>query len=498
MNNLLLLDKNLRDLFFEKDPFKVVEELEGKVYREYANRVTKQFNLNNQRYFVKYHKGVGWKEIFKNLIQFKLPVIGAKQEWDALNKLKSCQISCPEPVAFFSQGVNPAQKSSFIITKSLVNTISLEDLLLKEKKILSQRQKRKLLENIALISRKLHLNGINHKDLYLCHFHVQKDLDFSIEKIFLIDLHRAHIRKKVPIRWITKDIGGLFHSAMDLDLSETDCYRFLEIYFNKSIRKIIKKNKNFIRDCRKRAFSMYMDPILNEIKIKVEKEENLSSDYIRGNQKGKRWIAKKSFFNEGLSEVIHQPDDFMSKGKEIKFEKGNHVVAIDVANHSIFIKKFQLKGPLHYLRKFFSPTRAITAWNAAHWLNAAGIKTVTPLAVIETYDSLTTRESYLITLRQSGERLDLMKITKRLENIIPNQMGSLIKRLGWIGFSHGDAKGSNFFFYKNNIIVSDLDNCKRRLFQIHLDNKLSKDKNRILRSFGDYPKIQRSLLKRFN
>ena len=91
-----------------------------------------------------------------------------------------------------------------------------------------------------------------------------------------------------------------------------------------------------------------------------------------------------------------------------------------------------------------------------------------------------------------------MKITKRLENIIPNQMGSLIKRLGWIGFSHGDAKGSNFFFYKNNIIVSDLDNCKRRLFQIHLDNKLSKDKNRILRSFGDYPKIQRSLLKRFN
>ena len=73
MTNLLLLDKNLRDLFFEKDPFKVVEELEGNVYREYANRVTKEFYLNNQRYFVKYHKGAGWKEIFKNLIQLKLP-----------------------------------------------------------------------------------------------------------------------------------------------------------------------------------------------------------------------------------------------------------------------------------------------------------------------------------------------------------------------------------------------------------------------------------------
>ena len=50
MNNLLLLDKNLRDLFFEKDPFKVVEELEGNVYREYANRVTKEFYLNNVEY----------------------------------------------------------------------------------------------------------------------------------------------------------------------------------------------------------------------------------------------------------------------------------------------------------------------------------------------------------------------------------------------------------------------------------------------------------------
>ena len=496
MTNLLLLDKNLRDLFFEKDPFKVVEELEGNVYREYANRVTKEFYLNNQRYFVKYHKGAGWKEIFKNLIQFKLPIIGAKQEWIALKKLKSHQISCPEPVAFFSRGVNPANKYSFIITKGLINTISLEDLLLKDKKVLSLNKKRQLIENLALLSRRLHMHGINHRDLYLCHFHVQKDLDFSIEKIFVIDLHRAQIRKKVPNRWITKDIGGLLHSALGLGLTETDSYRFLEIYFNKPLRQILNEKKDFIINSRKRALHMYMNPILNEINIKAEKAEP-NSPYLLGKEERKRWIAKKPFFDQGLSEVIADPDKYMSKGEEIKFEKGNHVVAVDLPKHSIFIKKFQVKGIFHYLRKFFSRTRAIRAWEASHWLNIVGIRTITPLAVIETYDVFTTKESYLITLKQSGKRLDQIEITSLLENLIPNRMSALIKRLNWLGFSHGDAKGSNFFFDNKSLIVSDLDDCKKRPFQFILKKKLSKDKKRILKSFESYPRIKESLSRRF-
>ena len=103
----------------------------------------------------------------------------------------------------------------------------------------------------------------------------------------------------------------------------------------------------------------------------------------------------------------------------------------------------------------------------------------------------------MITLKQSGERLDQIEITTLLENLIPNRMSALIKRLNWIGFNHGDAKGSNFFFDNKNLIVSDLDDCKRRLIQIILKKKLSKDKKRILKSFDSYPRIQESLSRRF-
>ena len=103
----------------------------------------------------------------------------------------------------------------------------------------------------------------------------------------------------------------------------------------------------------------------------------------------------------------------------------------------------------------------------------------------------------MITLKQSGERLDQLKITENLENLIPSKMRAFIKRLTWISFNHGDAKGSNFFFDKNSLIVSDLDDCKRRYFQVILANKLAKDKKRILRSFESYPKVKESLLRSF-
>ena len=497
MKETIFLNNELKNLFSSGDFFSIAENIEGEVFRKTANRITKEFTFEGNRYFIKLHYGVGWKEIFKNIVKFRAPTIGASPEWKALKKLKSLGIECPEPVGFYSAGINPANLKSFLITRSLINTISLEEALKKRKfQKLSFSKKRKFIEKIALISRNLHNSGINHRDYYLCHFHVDKDMDVK-KSIYLIDLHRAQLRSFVPKRWASKDIGGLIHSAMGFGLSEKDFYRFMRTYLKCSTKEFFQAHSRFLKNTRNRAFRMFMKPILKDINIQDLKKENSSSSYITGKEEGRRWIAKKPFFNEGLSEVIANPDEFMLKGEEVKFEAGNHVVGLDLPKHSIFIKKFQVKGLFHYLRKFFSPTRAITAWKAIHWLNAAGIKTINPIGVIETYDSFTTTKSYLITLKQSGERVDQMKITENLENLISSKMSAFIKRLTWISFNHGDAKGSNFFLDKNSLIVSDLDASYKRYFQFTLTNKLAKDKKRILRSFEGYPKVKESLSRRF-
>ncbi|MST95429.1 MAG: hypothetical protein EXS33_09230 [Pedosphaera sp.] len=41
-------------------------------------------------------------------------------------------------------------------------------------------------------------------------------------ELFVIDLHRAQLRDRVPARWLVKDLGGLLFSALDCGLTRRD------------------------------------------------------------------------------------------------------------------------------------------------------------------------------------------------------------------------------------------------------------------------------------
>jgi len=471
----------LESFFSTADPFGLARDLEGIVYRDYANRKTKKFSFEGSSYFLKYHGPVGWKEIFKNILQFKIPVIGAKRELNAILKLQSISIKCPEFVGFMSKGWSPANRHSFLITKDLEGTISLEDFFIEGMyQKLPVSKKRILLKSLATICRTIHQNGLNHRDLYLCHFHLPAEEEFEGE-ISLIDLHRAQIRRKVPMRWATKDIGGLLHSVIEFGISETDCYRFLSIYFNCSFKKLIEENKSFIEKSRSRAYSMYMKPILEEIDVTKKKNLPINSLYQNEHGDNYRWIGKKEFLSDSMMLVLNDLDASMDKGDVIKNEEGHHIVSLKVGSNKIFIKKYKVKNIWHLLRKLLSKTRAYNSWIAIHWLNVIGIKTVKPIAIYEKLNGLITLDSYLLTLDIDGISLDESLRSSNHLRIISARIASFFKRLRWINFNHGDAKSSNFFF-KDNLIVFDLDISKRRSFPMFINRKLEKDILRIKRS----------------
>ena len=115
MKETIFLTNELKNLFSSGDFFSIAENIEGEVFRKTANRITKEFTFEGNRYFIKLHYGVGWKEIFKNIFKFRAPTIGASPEWKALKKLRSLGIECLEPVGFYSTGINPANLKSFLI-----------------------------------------------------------------------------------------------------------------------------------------------------------------------------------------------------------------------------------------------------------------------------------------------------------------------------------------------------------------------------------------------
>lgn len=238
-----------------------VMALSGEVFRQAPGRRTIRLQGVGIRYFVKLHDGVGWREIFKNLMSLRLPVLGAGNEWHALHFLRRKGIRAPVPVGFGSDGQNPARRKSFIITEEIEEVTSLEEFIeQKQGRIDDFRLKRSLIYGLADIARVLHRNGANHRDFYLCHFLVETRYleaggGIGPAPISLIDLHRAQLRRKTPSRWVVKDLGGLYYSAMGTNLTRYDLFRFIKGYTGLPLRSALRASPDWAR-VQRRALSL--------------------------------------------------------------------------------------------------------------------------------------------------------------------------------------------------------------------------------------------------
>ncbi|MDD9889829.1 MAG: lipopolysaccharide core heptose(I) kinase RfaP [Gammaproteobacteria bacterium] len=254
---MFYLNEEIADNFQGEDPFKFLQSMEGKVYRQVKARKTFQFSLNGKSYFAKLHSGVGWLEIIKNLMSFRLPIIGARNEWEAIHRLQELDIASMNAVAYGERGWNPANRESFIVTEELLNTISLEEFCKQwERTPPDPVIKRKLIEKVAHIARVIHRNGICHRDFYLCHFLLHQGED-PFPKLSVIDLHRALVRNNLAQRWVVKDVAGLYYSAKTVGLTQRDLFRFMRHYHDLGLRTVLTKRKSFWLEVEQRAEKMF-------------------------------------------------------------------------------------------------------------------------------------------------------------------------------------------------------------------------------------------------
>lgn len=228
--------------------FARLRHAEGEVHRELPSRRTFRFEHQGISYFAKVHAGVGWLEMIKNWVRLRAPVLGASDEWRALRRLQDAGLSVPSPIALEVSGRNPAQQRSVIVMEALTNTVSLEDL---AKEPITPRDRRKLVIRLADYIGKMHGLGVNHRDLYICHFHLGNgDVNGPLH---LIDFHRAQCRDRVPYRWRVKDLGSLLFSALDAGYTRMDLLCFIRRYSRSSLRKCLTDDRVFWRDVRRRA-----------------------------------------------------------------------------------------------------------------------------------------------------------------------------------------------------------------------------------------------------
>ncbi len=263
----IYIRRDLQDAFSQKPAFDQMMAIKGEEVRKAPGRRTVKFDLNDKSYYLKTHTGVGWQEIIKNLLYFRMPVLGAMNEWHGIHHLNRLGINTLTAAGYGTLGGNPATRRSFILTDEIVDTISLEELCYDwvqnpPRRPDEIRFKRWLIQRTAQISRDIHNSGANHRDFYLCHFllkrgYTEGKLDTEKSELHVIDLHRMQIRKRTPSRWTVKDIAGLYFSSKEMGLTSRDLFRFMKIYRSNSLRETLSSDQLFWKRVKHRGETLY-------------------------------------------------------------------------------------------------------------------------------------------------------------------------------------------------------------------------------------------------
>ena len=494
------LSANLPD---EVDHFDFLTGLQGEVYREVQGRRTLRFECNGRGFFIKVHTGIGWREIFRNLILFRRPVLGASSEWKAIRRLEEIGVPTTKLAAYGQKGWNPAWRRSFVVTDELTGTVSLEQLCLRQHGMQASaeqlKRKRQLVHEVAAMTRQLHNKGINHRDCYLCHFLVKEEGEVmtgvQLPQLYLIDLHRAQIRDRTPIRWRIKDLAGLLYSAMDAGLTRRDLLRFVREYGDQPLRTSIERDARFWRRVEIRAGRDRRRSRCRRWKKYRNRIFQNDQEFVRRNDPGWLSVSLRDRESPAFTGLLADPDSSLGLPGSRLLKEGDTTTVwrTVVDGRPVVIKRYNLKGRFHRLRRALSRSRAATSWINAHRLLFHGMTTAPPLAMVEERMGPVRGRAWFISDYVAGETA-LQHMTRYPSGdgaeSSARALAEMFRRLAECRISHGDMKGSNIILSGEGPVLIDLDAMVGHRTQVRFLRRQQRDLRRFMKNWRNLPYVE--------
>lgn len=212
-----------------------------------SDRVTLRFTLEEagreRTFYIKRHGRSSLKEYLKPLVRLRWPILGARNEWNALLAFHKAGLPTMTPVALGQSGVH-----SFLITEALENCTKLSELEVSWDQRPGPAEatvpdctepgllRRSVVERVARVAQRMHSAGLHHQDFYLGHLLLPNRAvqgEAPVDRIYVIDLGRVRQQRPLSRRWIVKDLAQLNYSARQASLA--DRVRFLREYLGHKI-----------------------------------------------------------------------------------------------------------------------------------------------------------------------------------------------------------------------------------------------------------------------
>ncbi|RMH83686.1 serine/threonine protein kinase [Pseudomonas sp. AOB-7] len=189
-----------------------------------------------------------------------------------------------------------------------------------------------------------------------------------------------------------------------------------------------------------------------------------------------------------LQPLLDAPDAVLADGQALKRGGSATVARIELGGRALVVKRYNLKGLGHWLRRFWRPSRAWHSWREGHRLELLGIATPRPLAVLERRWCWLRGRAYLITEYCGGQDI-IARFQAHLQGSPPeNELLALDRLFAALlreRISHGDFKGHNLFWDDERGAWSliDLDAMQQHRSARGFARAYARDRARFLRNW---------------
>jgi tRNA A-37 threonylcarbamoyl transferase component Bud32 len=193
---------------------------------------------------------------------------------------------------------------------------------------------------------------------------------------------------------------------------------------------------------------------------------------------------------------LADPDAAIARGQALKNGGSATVALVQAESGPLVIKRYNIKGWLHWLKRFWRSSRAWHSWVEGNRLELLGIATPRPLAVLERRWCWLRAQAYLVTAHCAGEDL-LARFTPYVDSAPPEAELQALDRLFAAllreRISHGDLKGTNLFWDDGCWSLIDLDAMQQHQGQAGFARAYARDRARFLRNWPQDSALHRLL-----
>ena len=224
---------------------------------------------------------------------------------------------------------------------------------------------------------------------------------------------------------------------------------------------------------------------LKDYLIKVGRECTLFS--VQRGAFGLRAIRREE--EAAMLPVLDRADALLDQGHLYKTGGAASVGKVEVAGRTLVIKRYNIKGFAHWLKRFWRPSRAWHSWREGNRLAFLGIATPKPLAVLEKRFFWLRSRAYLVTEFLPGPDI-IGRFAPYVESgAAPESelqaLDQLFARLIAERISHGDFKGHNLFWQEDRWALIDLDSMCQHSSVGSFAAAYARDRARFMRNWPE-------------